>query len=625
MNDKEFEQALELSYYKEIASLNDAHNIVLVQHTETSRTYVQKTLSLYNKDVYSELMSCPVSGVPKIFEIFEKDNKLIVIEEYISGVTLEKHLEEVGVLSENKVREYTCMLCDILTSLHSLVPPVIHRDIKPSNVILTDDNRLVLVDMNGAKQADSDKKQDTVLIGTQGYAAPEQYGFGSSSGQTDIFGVGMLMSRMLTGETGNIEKCPKSLRPIIKKCTEIDPTNRYISAEQLKNALKKSVSKALPNIAVLIIVLCIGSALIFAIIFFAKRGSISDKQNTSEVPSVTPSLNTTPTDTDVTPTSEPSPIATPTPTIVPSSTTIPSPSPEVISVDYTNPVGVYEGNDKEKLVIAENGLAYYYCSSVEYTEVQCPWTQSNDEITISLSVMHCDITASTKNGFKELIFKTKSLNWNTEVFEKVSNDAESAIINPPPASNKYVLLNEYGDKQFILDNILFTVPKQFRVGSVEDFSAISLGKNTFYKYGLDSKDFLVFLDCDAGESLYSEAFIAPIFIYKFSLQDIDKALQNPKDTVSEYTGGFLDKLQINYTDTVDIAGRNCTIVSINGILNSGFGGLMDYIMTGYIVLLPAQDNSGMIFIQMIQRAGMKIDDIPLFNQILENAKPYSTE
>lgn len=73
------------------------------------------------------------------------------------------------------------MLCNILNALHSMTPPIIHRDIKPSNIIITSYNYAMLLDFNAAKQFSGQNESDTVLIGTPGYAAPEQYGFGSSS------------------------------------------------------------------------------------------------------------------------------------------------------------------------------------------------------------------------------------------------------------------------------------------------------------------------------------------------------------------------------------------------------------------------------------------------------------
>ena len=77
------------------------------------------------------------------------------------------------------------------------IPPIIHRDIKPSNIIITAYNRAVLLDFNAAIYYSCQSTEDTILLGTQGYASPEQYGFGSSSPQTDIYSMGILFRELL--------------------------------------------------------------------------------------------------------------------------------------------------------------------------------------------------------------------------------------------------------------------------------------------------------------------------------------------------------------------------------------------------------------------------------------------
>ena len=648
MTDIEFEDTLKLSYYKEIATLDASHNILMVQHTESGRTYVKKSLSLYNKDVYSELMAHPVVGIPKIFEALEYEEKLIVIEEYISGITLEKLLKEKGNLPEEQVRSYGEMLCDILTGLHSLEPPVIHRDIKPSNVILTDSGKLVLVDLNGAKLADPGQEKDTTLIGTAGYAAPEQYGFGASNTQTDLYAVGRLMTCLLTGSPENIEQCPDTIKAVIKKCIQLDPSKRYSSALQLKNALSGTSTKISKRfMPYFIIAFSVVLAAVMCIIILKHTAesdsghepastaykALTDKNSNEAPEDITDPLPLQPT-TSVSLSSSPSPFLSPSPTTEPISTTTDTPTPTITPTpvptavtnepDYSSPVGVYEGNDREKLVIADTGLAYYYCSSVEFTEVECPWSMTESDITITLSILHCDITADTKSGFKELVFKSKSLNWNSEVFTKVSNDAASAILDPPPSPVKYVTLNRFGEKQFILDKILFSIPKQFRVGTFDDLELIQMGQNTLAWTSVDDwvDGMLCFIDGDAGESDYDEAFVSSIFFYPLADVSVEEAISDPKTIAVSTTQNFLDKLQVNYTDTVEVAGRTCPLVCVNGLYNSGFSGLSDYIMTGYIVLLPVKDDTGIVVIQMLQRAGMKQDNTVYFDKILEYAVPY---
>ena len=226
-----------LSCYQEIAVLNPQHGITLVQHTATGTVYVKKILETYNADVYEYLYTHHVKGTPEIVEIVEQDGRLIVIEEYISGQTLRTILDNGNIFTEDAAITIVEELCQILLELHSANPPILHRDIKPSNIIRTADGSIRLLDMNAARQADPMKKEDTQQIGTVGYAAPEQYGFGASSVQTDIYSTGVLLNELVTGVLPK-DRMPRGrLGKVIKKCTRIDPKDRYRSVKELQSAL----------------------------------------------------------------------------------------------------------------------------------------------------------------------------------------------------------------------------------------------------------------------------------------------------------------------------------------------------------------------------------------------------
>ena len=229
-----FEQGLPVSYYEEISELNKEHGVFIVRHRETGKICVKKVLSIYNPAVYAALFEHPVPRTPRIYALHEENGRLTVIEEYISGDPLSSVLEICGPFSAADAAACGWMLCGILSDLHAFKPPIIHRDIKPSNVILTEDGSVVLLDMNAARLQDPAKTVDTKLLGTPGFAAPEQYGFGSSSVETDIYAVGALMDALLP-ETASA-RSPR-LAEIINKCRELNPTQRYSSAAELARDL----------------------------------------------------------------------------------------------------------------------------------------------------------------------------------------------------------------------------------------------------------------------------------------------------------------------------------------------------------------------------------------------------
>jgi serine/threonine protein kinase len=228
----DFTHRLAISYYKTIAVINEDHHIYLVQHQESHKIFIKKILDVYNMDVYQHLYAHPVTGTPRIVDYMEENNQLTIIEEFVSGCPLSEKIN-TAQLSEADILNYMEDLCTILEELHSFQPAIIHRDIKPSNIIITPYNRAVLLDFNAAKHYSSAKSEDTVFLGTQGYAAPEQYGFGASSPQTDIYALGILLKEMLA----SLPQSTNRFDPIVNRCTQINPSERFANITDLKNEL----------------------------------------------------------------------------------------------------------------------------------------------------------------------------------------------------------------------------------------------------------------------------------------------------------------------------------------------------------------------------------------------------
>lgn len=234
----DYSHRLSISYYKTIATINEPHKIYLVQHQETKKFYVKKILDVYSIDVYRYLKDNPVKGIPRIIDFCEEDNTLILIEEFISGTTLREKIESHSLTNE-LIGKYMIGICDILQNLHSHTPPLIHRDIKPSNIMISGYDDIYLLDFNAAKyqSGQENRESDTVLLGTQGYAAPEQYGFGESSPQTDIYSVGIVLKEVVQSSIPT----DKTFDSIIDKCTQIDPGKRYSSVNHLKRAVNRAI------------------------------------------------------------------------------------------------------------------------------------------------------------------------------------------------------------------------------------------------------------------------------------------------------------------------------------------------------------------------------------------------
>lgn len=187
-------------------------------------------------------------GIPRIIDIFYEKDNLYMVEDYIDGKNLKELIEKNGCLEANEIRSIALQLCDILEYLHSFTPPIIYRDLKPSNIMIKNDGNIVLVDFGIARTYKENKGNDTLLFGSKGYMAPEQFYNVQSNIQTDIYSLGATLYFLFTGIalmssedtqiiSANIEKFDKNLRQVIDKATSIIPENRFKSMTEFKNML----------------------------------------------------------------------------------------------------------------------------------------------------------------------------------------------------------------------------------------------------------------------------------------------------------------------------------------------------------------------------------------------------
>ncbi len=173
-------------------------------------------------------------NLPRIYDVSEQDGRCVVLEEFIDGLPL-CELSEGGSYTPRGVRRVMRAVCDAAGVLHDA--GFVHRDIKPENVMVTADGRVVLMDFDTARRHKPQAGRDTVVIGTAGYAAPEQFGVAQTDCRADIFAMGIMMNVMLTGAHPTLAKAGGRLGRVIEKCTRLDPARRYQTAWELKRAL----------------------------------------------------------------------------------------------------------------------------------------------------------------------------------------------------------------------------------------------------------------------------------------------------------------------------------------------------------------------------------------------------
>ena len=206
--------------------------VSVVRHKKSGTRYVFRRYS-GSGEVYRRLLPVLCPHLPQIMEAAEQDGQTAVLEEYVQGDTLAELLMGAR-LTEREARQVTMQLCQALHVLHSM--GAVHRDVKPENVILRG-GEAVLIDFDAARIYKDESESDTQVLGTTGFAAPEQYGIFQSDERADIFSLGVLLNIMLTGKHPSREMAAGKMGRIVRKCTMTAPEQRYQSARALMEVL----------------------------------------------------------------------------------------------------------------------------------------------------------------------------------------------------------------------------------------------------------------------------------------------------------------------------------------------------------------------------------------------------
>ncbi|AOZ91112.1 protein kinase domain-containing protein [Paenibacillus crassostreae] len=188
--------------------------------------------------------------LPRIVDFFPPDGSgdSYLVMDYIHGVTLEKYfLSHHRKLKSDFILQIAQQAIEVLEYLHKHDPPIVFRDLKPSNIMLTSNLELRLIDFGIARNYKQEQDQDTVKLGTVGFAAPEQYGSGQSDARSDLYGLGALLLYLVTegahsewseGVENRIRSdFPKGKIPILRKLLQIVPDDRYQSTDEVRFAL----------------------------------------------------------------------------------------------------------------------------------------------------------------------------------------------------------------------------------------------------------------------------------------------------------------------------------------------------------------------------------------------------
>ncbi len=200
-------------------------------------------------------------NLPQVVDYFASEDGVCgyLVMERIDGETLEKKFERSGkAMPVRDVLRYAIQICDALIYLHGTKPsPTIHRDLKPSNLLIDEHDRIVLIDFGTARTYKTGRAQDTVRLGTLGFAAPEQLADEQTDPRTDLYALGCILYYLLSGGRYRLSaaepigealiSCPSDLNSLIEKLLQANKDERYASALQVKSELSDILDRIRAN------------------------------------------------------------------------------------------------------------------------------------------------------------------------------------------------------------------------------------------------------------------------------------------------------------------------------------------------------------------------------------------
>jgi serine/threonine protein kinase len=211
-------------------------------------------------------------NITLVFDYGVEDDVPYIVQEFLTGFDVDQLLKADVVQGEDSIVSILLQVAEGLEFAHER--GIVHRDIKPSNIRVLEDGTVKIMDFGIAKSilAASKLTQTGIALGTAGYLAPEQIQGRTVDARTDIFALGVVAFELVTGvrpfESATLSNvlykilneepeypadkevhCSQALDRVIRKCMAKDPADRYQSASELLEELRKIAAASAPNAA----------------------------------------------------------------------------------------------------------------------------------------------------------------------------------------------------------------------------------------------------------------------------------------------------------------------------------------------------------------------------------------
>ena len=217
--------------YHVIRQLDKCGSTLLIRDRDTDLLVVRRRIPAESAETYERIRRISHPGLQEVYFIRAEAGNLYAYCAWVEGESLRERLKK-GI-TEKEALIWIRDVLDALEVLHSADPPIVHRDLKPENIVISPDGRAHIIDYGAARFYKEASGSDTHMIGTRGYAAPEQYGFGQSDERTDLYACGILIDEMMTH--AGLER---KYAHVVGRCTHIFPEKRYASAASVRRAIE---------------------------------------------------------------------------------------------------------------------------------------------------------------------------------------------------------------------------------------------------------------------------------------------------------------------------------------------------------------------------------------------------
>lgn len=271
-------------------------------------------------------------------------------------------------------------------------------------------------------------------------------------------------------------------------------------------------------------------------------------------------------------------------------------APEYTEADYPF-LGIYRGNTSDYLTLDADGTASYYCT--EYTDLNCPWSFENSEVSLYLPKLHCTIHASVSDDSADLYFTANNLSWNDENFTRTDSLPSLIRRNAFTSYDTRVSVQEDGTRLLRMGSFVFPLPPQYI-----DFQGQE-----------DTEELLsTFVSVDVQNDYYSILAFCQDPGFSSSLQKSSF----PSLANSTLSSWYEDLILGDCSETA-VAGLTAYCCHFTGKTNAYFPILRGEAMEGTITSLYDDANHKVISVVFAQTGDGALDERPDYQSMLEAA------